>query len=123
ITSFSPSGITILVDPTDIHPAPFTHELLHLYIKHRQVRILDDLSESTKTDSELMHLFSQPVVNHISNCLEHYKMLPMYLRRGFEIQFFTKDFHTKMIDDQTINKLAKDYLKNGIHDGRAVQTF
>ena len=123
ITNYSPKGITIFVDPTDMNPAPFTHELLHLYLKHRQIRILDDFTENTATDSELLYLLSQSVVNHISNCLEHYKMVPLFLGRDFELQFFTKDFHTKLMDEQTANKIAKDYLKNGIHDGKAVQTF
>ncbi len=123
ITSFHPSDVTILVDHTDINPAPFTHELLHLYIKHKQTMILKDLSESTATDNELLHLLSPPVVNHISNCLEHFKMIPMFLGRGFGIQFFTKDFHQQLMDMPGLEKLTKSYLKNGIHDGRAVKTF
>lgn len=123
ITSYTSSGIIIYIDKSNIGPAPFTHELLHLFIKYKDTHILRDLSKMTETDNHLLHLFSQSVVNHISNCLEHFKMLPMYLGRNFDNEHFTQDFQTQLMDGQTTDKLMATYIKNGIYDGRAVQTF
>src|SRR5690606_31191777 len=56
-------------------------------------------------------------------CMEHYKTLPMFLGRGFETKDFTADFHIKIMEQDELDKLAKTYIKNGIYDGTAVQTF
>ncbi|MDN3725401.1 hypothetical protein QRD02_13515 [Aequorivita sp. SDUM287046] len=123
LTNFSPEEVTIYIDKENMGPAPFTHELLHLYIKQKQTLILEDFSERTEDDHELLHLFSQKVVNHICNCLEHFKMLPMYLGMGFEKDHFTKDFHKQMMDQKDMERITGTYLKNGIYDGKAVQDF
>ena len=62
LSSFTPEGTTLFVDNSNLDPAAFTHELLHLYLKQKQTWILRDLSEMTLNDNELLHLFSQPVV-------------------------------------------------------------
>jgi len=47
----------------------------------------------------------------------------MFLGRGFETKDFTADFHIKIMEQDELDKLAKTYIKNGIYDGTAVQTF
>lgn len=123
MTNYSASGITILVNPDHKDPAPFTHEMLHLYMKYRQTYILRDMQQMTKEDHLLLHLFTSPVISHICNCLEHYKMLPMYLERGFDIKFFVEDFHQRLMEPEEMTTLKASYIKNGILDGKAVQTF
>lgn len=104
ITGFSPSGITITVDHNNMDPAPFTHELLHLYIKSKQTLLLQDMQQMTDDDHLLLYLFSPSVVSHICNCLEHYKMLPMFLDRGFDIKDFVEDFHQHLMEPQEMKK-------------------
>lgn len=123
ISEFGPDGVSILVDRSDMTPASFTHELLHLYIKYKDTNVLSDFKEMAKADNELLHLLSQPVINHICNCMEHSKMLPMFLERNFQQDHFSKDFHSQLMDRQEVDKLIHSYIKNDIYDGRAVQTF
>ncbi len=92
ITNYSPEGITIFIDNTNMDPAPFTHELLHLYLKYKEVSILNDFTERTQNDNELLYLFSQTEINQISNSLEHFKMLPMFLTRNFKREPFITDY-------------------------------
>lgn len=69
----------------------FTHELLHLHIDQKGVRIGPSLQLLSQAD-KLLSFIPQDLWSHAGNCLEHVKMLPRYLQMGFDRRKFLYDY-------------------------------
>ncbi len=91
ITHFLNEKITIYIQPDNYCPAAFTHELLHIFLKSNKVNIAFDLDNRIAESEKLFYVFSNRLKEHIGNCLEHSKMLPIYLELGYEEQLFISD--------------------------------
>ena len=87
--------VFISVLNSDLCAASFTHELLHLHLASTKILIGDELGELIFKNNNLYRVFPRDLRNHVSNCLEHIKMLPLYLELGYENEKFISDFHTK----------------------------
>lgn len=109
LTNFGNKRIYIQVDMEDFNPACLTHELLHIYLKDQGVLIAQDLKEKVEQDQELDKLFSDSLKEHLGNCLEHSKMLPLYLNREFNNSDFVKDFHKEIMNEEELLELRKTY--------------
>jgi len=85
----------------------FTHELLHLYLDVKEVFVGPCLNFSRYGKPKLSLILSNNLVEHIGNCLNHIKMLPMYLELGFlrEKFLYDYDFHKCSEEDIALIKL------------------
>lgn len=70
----------------------FTHELLHLLISKKEVYITSSLKIQLQNPI-FTHILKSDLAEHIGNCLEHNKMLPIYLALGFEQNKFLFDYY------------------------------
>lgn len=70
----------------------FAHELLHIYLKSKNILVADYIFERVQDDTLLSSIFSKDLFDHIGNCLEHIKMLPIYLSLGFKLEKFLFDY-------------------------------
>lgn len=103
--AYSNNGKTIIYVPlNNLDTAFFTHELLHIYLRTKQVFIGGGLILSIKGSQVLSKIFSDDLLDHIDNCLDHIKMLPEFLRFGYH--------KNKFISDYSINKLTKEEIAN-----------
>ncbi|HET8885777.1 MAG TPA: hypothetical protein VFM70_05420 [Salinimicrobium sp.] len=123
ITSYEDDVITIKINEGNINPAPFTHELLHIYLKSKNIWIARDIIEKIEKNNKLFFIFSDSLKSHIGNCLEHQKMLPLYLDRGFDNKLFVGDFALKIMKDDKFSKLKKEYAKKRVVNREAVDVF
>jgi hypothetical protein len=101
---FRKTKVFIYVLSSDLCPASFTHELLHLYLSSMKILIGDDLIEIIFKNNNLYRVFSRDLRNHVSNCLEHIKMLPLYSDLGYA--------NEKFISDYSINKMTPEEMAN-----------
>lgn len=85
--------------------ASFTHELLHIYLASQKVFIGDDLIKLIFANNNLYKIFSRNLRDHVCNCLEHAKMLPIYSELGYENENFISDFHKPKITIEEIELL------------------
>ncbi len=70
--AFSKNSKTIIFVPFDnVDPASFTHELLHIYLRTKKVFIGGGLTVSIKESEKLSRIFSDNLIDHIGNCLDH----------------------------------------------------
>lgn len=69
--------------------ASVTHELLHVFLAQKNASILSDLH--LRYNSLFPFLIPKSFCYHISNCLEHIKMLPIFLQMGFPRESFLSD--------------------------------
>lgn len=123
ITNFKDDKITIYVVEDDLSPADFTHELLHIKLKSNGLDIGRDLNKKIEENEKLFYLFSTDLKDHISNCLEHIKMLPIFIDLGFKNSQFLSDFKSKKMSMGQMQEIALRYRENGIYDREAADSF
>jgi hypothetical protein len=94
--------VTIYVpqDPPCI--ASFSHELLHLFMDMKDVSVSGTLSSTFKRDTLLKLLFQPELADHLGNCADHYKMLPLYLQMGFERDRFVADYYNSKCNEDEL---------------------
>lgn len=123
MTRFLGDSITIYIQSNNYCPAAFTHELLHVYLKLQKVNIALDLENKIAESEKLFYLFSKDLKEHIGNCLEHTKMLPLYLRMGFDNRLFISDFSEKKINKDIIRNIEMLYKQSNIYNREAIDIF
>lgn len=106
---FTQNKKAVIYIPRTAKPCPdsFGHELLHILVRSTDTFIGASLSMIVKESNSLSAILSTNLLNHISNCLEHIKMLPLYLSMGFDISRFIVDYNAPKL---TINEVA--YLRS-----------
>jgi hypothetical protein len=114
---------TICIYVHELSSASFTHELLHIYLKSKNVRITEDFYNAMENSERLNNLFSSDLKEHLTNCLEHKLMLPIFLEMGYENRFFISDYNEIKMDDKKLDALLSRYRVNGVYDKEAVDFF
>jgi len=87
----------------------FAHELLHLWMDMQDVSVSCTLSATFKTDRLLTLLFKPELGDHLGNCADHYKMLPLYLDMGFERNKFIDDYDSIKCSETEISMIEDWY--------------
>jgi len=100
---------TIFVPRSNFCKASFTHELLHIYIRSKDIFMGSFLSRKISSSKYLSKVFSNRLVDHIGNCLDHLKMLPIYLELGYEKNKFLFDFAQNKCTDQEIKSIKDQW--------------
>lgn len=114
---------TIYVAKDNLEPDSFTHELLHIYIRIKEIYIGSGLKLQIQSSSILSRIFSEGLLEHFGNCLDHVKMLPIYLDLGFEREKFILDYHTLKSTDSQISQIKRMYKVQKIHNASAIDAF
>ncbi|MEO6903573.1 MAG: hypothetical protein ABI315_10530 [Bacteroidia bacterium] len=71
--AFSKAGKTIISVPIgNLDTASFTHELLHIYLRVKEVFIGGGLTISIRESKKLSKIFSENLIDHIGNVLAPY---------------------------------------------------
>lgn len=123
LTSYEKGKVFIKVYMEDLNPHYFTHELLHIYLKTMGVNIANDLKVNIQDTPGLKDIFSPSLQEHLGNCLEHVKMLPLYLARGFRNELFVIDFHKKIMEEKELRELSKSFKCEGTYCKDAIDTY
>ena len=123
LTYFDGGTVIIEVDVQEISPAAFTHELLHVFLKAKGIELVWDFKRLVEEDPALRELFTTSLRVHIGNCLEHQKMLPLFLARGFAREEFLRDYHRKLVKKSEIKYLLENYYIQGKVPLRSADQF
>lgn len=89
----------------------FTHELLHIFLWTKEVYFGAGLRMLVREDPILRIFMSEGLTEHISNCLSHIKMYPLFLNLGFSPEQFISDFHVCKFRNQDALWLKDNFLK------------
>lgn len=84
----------IYIPQNDLCKDSFMHELLHIYLKVKGVNPGTNLELSIKSHPILSSTYGSDLIEHMSNCIDHYKMLPIYLSKGYQRNKFISDHYT-----------------------------
>lgn len=84
----------------------FAHEILHIYLETKGINIGSYLILRFKENSLLLDIFSIPLLEHISNILDHIKMFQLYMNMGFDRKKFILDYHEPKCTEHEINLIT-----------------
>ena len=94
-------------------PASFSHELLHLYLPSKQIRIGCAIENMFKEQYPHCLIFDTALYDHISNCLNHIKMFPLFLQMGYPAEKFLQDYHDHKLTNLEVCEIKCKY-KSGL---------
>ncbi len=114
---------TIGIAENDLNSTSFTHELLHLFLRSKNVNIVEDFYNALGKSESIKTLFSDGLKEHVAYCLELELMLPIFLKMGYENRLLTNDFHEPKMNRKMLDILLKRYTNNGAFDREAVDFF
>jgi hypothetical protein len=121
---YSKSNTVTFFVPTDNYcPDSFTHELLHVYIRLKEVYIGSNLILRINSSRVLQRVFNDRLLEHVSNCLDHIKMLPVYLGMGFGKDKFLLDYYDNKCTDYELANIKRYYKNGNRFNSQAVETF
>jgi len=117
--------ITIYIDEKNINSASFTHELLHAYLRNKDLNVARDLNLIIKNyDNEYLNIiFNKDLVDHIGNCLEHIIILPLFVNLGFKNHEFLTDHNQKKTSDQNIELIENNFSNNGLFSYEGIEHY
>ncbi|WP_148230580.1 hypothetical protein [Chitinophaga pinensis] len=115
--------VTFYVPLSNYCMGSFTHELLHIYIRLKGVYMGPCLSRRFNGGAFLPKVFTPQLVEHVGNCLDHIKMLPLYLDMGFPREKFLLDYHEHKCTIQELNDIRTYYKYSANYYSQAVEVF
>lgn len=103
------NDVILSVDENNICKDSFTHELLHIHLKDKEFFLGSSLKLTIAQSRILSRMFSESLIDHIGNCLDHLKMFELYKDMGFRQEKFLVDFYDYKCTEFEINDLSRNY--------------
>lgn len=101
--------ITFFIVKENPCKSSFTHEMLHVYLRMKECFIGAGLKHTIWQSKILTSILSENLLEHIGNSLDHIKILPIYLRMGFEREKFIIDYDTNKCTPFELASLKQNY--------------
>lgn len=91
--AYTQGNEAIIYVPNDNeNPSSFAHELLHVHLKTIGVFIGNGLINAIRSKNQISTYFSNELLGQIGNCLDHVKMLSIFVQMGYPIEEFIEDY-------------------------------
>jgi len=100
---------TIYVPKNNLDKNSFAHEMLHLKIRCKKIFLGSNLTRNIQASQNLRNIFPDELIEHITNCLDHMRMLPEYLEMGFDRKKFILDYEQDKLLDKELAELKYHY--------------
>jgi|SRR5690554_109589 len=94
---------------SDICIDSFSHELLHIYLKHKEFYLGSSIKRKIPQSKILNRLFSENLLEHIGNCLDHLKMFEFYTELGFNNEKFLLDYDEHKCSRNELIDIKRNY--------------
>lgn len=120
--SFENNSI-ILIPKDDICIDSFTHELLHILIRQKGLYFGSSLKNLIRGNEILNQILSDNLIEHFGNCIDHIKMLPIYLKLGFNKNKFITDYDVNKCSKADIQQLKDNFKIGRKYYGEAVDFY
>lgn len=112
------TNIIFYINKNNLCKDSFTHEMLHVYMRMKEFYFGSSITNLFAGSRVLNSIISPALIEHIGNCLDHVKMLPIYLEMDFDREKFILDYNSYKCTDEEINQFQKIYKKgNKINNG------
>lgn len=114
---------TILIPKDNICIDSFTHELLHILIRQKELYFGSSLENLIRGNEILNRILSDNLIEHFGNCIDHIKMLPIYLELGFDKKKFINDYDINKCTKAEIKQLKENFRSGRSYYGKAVDFY
>lgn len=114
---------TILIPKDDVCIDSFTHELLHILIRQKDIFFGSNLKHLIRRNEILSKLWSENLIEHFGNCIDHIKILPIYLELGFDKKKFITDYDMNKCTKSEIKQLKDNFKIRGSYYTEAVDFY
>ena len=116
-------NIIFYIVNTNLCKASFTHEMLHVYLRMKDCFIGAGLKNTILQSKILSSMLSFELLEHMGNCLDHIKMLPIYLNMGFEKEKFILDYNTHKCSPEELSSIKRNYKIGKKVNSKAVDLY
>ncbi len=114
---------TVFVSENNIDANSFTHELLHILIRQKGIYFGSSLTNAISGNPNLNRFFSDGLIEHFGNCMDHIKMLPIYLELGFDKKKFIEDYDENKCTKAEIQDIKSQFKIFGKYNGQAIDYY
>ncbi|MEM6721364.1 MAG: hypothetical protein AAF611_18700 [Bacteroidota bacterium] len=114
---------TIFVPVKNVNINSFTHELLHILIREKEIFFGSSFRLLIESNPVLSNLISDELLEHFGNCMDHIKMLPIYLELGFDEKEFIEDYNVNKFTKSEVNQLKDNFKLGNVHSKNATDFF
>ena len=115
--------ITFYIVRDNLCKDSFTHEMLHVYLRMNDCFIGAGLKNTIWQSKILTSMLSFDLLEHMGNCLDHIKMLPIYLSMGFEREKFIIDYNIHKCSPEELTSLKRNYRQEKKVNPKAVDLY
>ena len=116
-------NVTFYIDQNNLCKDSFTHEMLHVYLRLKECYIGSSLEMNIRSSNILSRCISMPLIEHMGNCLDHIKMLPLYLELQFDKKKFILDYDVYKCSASEVASLKKYYKQGKTINLQAVDAY
>ena len=116
-------GFDISVLSNDKCSASFTHELLHIWLSMKISSPYNYINKHIWKDDKFRMIFSNDLVEHIGNVLEHRKMLSKFIEMGYKRSDFMADYNTYKMDDYVLSVIISNFKNDKIYDSLMIEEY
>ena len=113
----------IYVTKNNIDIASFTHELLHIYIRLKEIYFGTSLELLVRESPELSGILSKELTEHFGNCMSHILMLPKFMELGFDKKDFISDYDVNKCTKKEIQDLKDNFKVRGVYNAKAIDFY
>ena len=122
--SFQNKKATIYLPVNNVSEECLTHELLHLYIETKECYLVCCLIEGLiREKKNLQLIFSKDLIEHTTNCINHVKMLPYFIKMGYEKANFIADSSINKCDIYYARRIKRRFKFLGTYSKIAVDSY
>ena len=122
-SNVSGNTATISINEEDLSATSFTYQLIQLYLKSKNVKIVEDFYTALEKSENINSLFSDGLKEHVTYCLELELIRPLFLKMGYENRLLTSDFNEPKMNKKMLDVLLKRYKVKGAYNREAVDFF
>ncbi len=101
----------------------FTHELLHIYIRSKEIYFGPSFENLVRESTELSGILSPNLTEHFGNCMSHILMLPIFIKLGFDKRKFIVDYDENKCTKREIRDLKDSFRVHGIYNSTAIDFY
>ncbi|TRW23630.1 hypothetical protein FMM05_13295 [Flavobacterium zepuense] len=116
-------NVTFYINKNNLCIDSFTHEMLHVYLRLKECYIGSSLEMTIRSSNILSRCISTSLIEHMGNCLDHVKMLPIYLDLQFDRKKFILDYDVYKCSPEELASLKKYYKQGKTTNLQAVDAY
>jgi hypothetical protein len=100
------------------------HELLHLYVETKESSIVCCLFTGLiREKTNLKQIFSKDLIEHTTNCINHVKMLPYFVKMGYDKANFIADSSSNKCEIIYARKIKRSFKFLGTYCRLSIDSY